>query len=175
MNLRILKKLSKRAVPYLAALGDERKQFPAEKHENYHGAIINARKHAERWPSCHDDMDGRVLMITLPRCRAGSPHPYIKLMKPHHPRKGTVMVGAMSGYYEPEWDEECAFVAFRRHVVDHFTDWKALMDDDHLGPCMTRDLSTVSKLFAAANDILAAGPQPMWWEEPITEPEDEFA
>jgi len=26
-------------------------------------------------------------------------------MEPHHPRKGTVMVGAMCGYYEPERDE----------------------------------------------------------------------
>ena len=175
MNLRILKKLSKRAAPYLSALGDDRQQFPAEADDNYHGTIINARKHAERWPSCHDEMNDRVMLITQPRCRAGSPHPYIKLMEAYHPRKGTIMVGAMSGYYEPEWDEECAFVAFRKLVFDHFTDWKLMLDDDYAGPVMKRDLSTVSKLFAAADDILAAGPTPAWWEEDWHQDREEAA
>lgn len=154
MNLRILKKLSKRAAPYLATLGDRREQFMAEKGENYHGLIIRDRTSAERWPSCHTDTCERVLKITEPRCRAGTRHPYVKLMASYHPMKGTIMVGAMQGYYEPEWDEETAYSALRSIVTNHFTDWEALMAEDDR-PVLTRDLSTKSKLFAAADDMLA--------------------
>ena len=42
MNLRTLKKLSKRAARYLPILGDNRQQFPAIGDENYHHAFIGA-------------------------------------------------------------------------------------------------------------------------------------
>lgn len=154
MNLRILKKLSKRAAPYLAALGDAREQFRAEKGDNYHGMVIRARKHAERMPSCHDEPLGYLLGITQPRGRAGSRYPYVKLYPPYHPRKGTIMVGGMTGYYEPEWEEECAFAALDALVRDHFTDWEALMAEDER-PVLTRDLSSVTKFFAAADEMVA--------------------
>ena len=46
MNLRTLKKLSKRAAPLLPLLGDDRKQFPAERWDNYTGLLIMDRKAA---------------------------------------------------------------------------------------------------------------------------------
>jgi hypothetical protein len=30
----------------------------------------------------------------------------ISMRHPFHPRKGTIMIGGMTGYYEPEWDEQ---------------------------------------------------------------------
>lgn len=149
MNLRILKKLSKRAAPYLVLLGDTREQFRSERGDNYHGFIIRARKHADRVASCHTDMVREGMILTEPKCRASTRHPFIKLYPPSHPRKGTMMVGGMSGYYEREWDEECAYGALWSWVSAHFTDWS---DFENLRP--TRDLSSVSKLFAAADDMV---------------------
>jgi len=154
MNLRILKKLSKRAAPYLPLIGDMREQFRSGPGRNYHGYLIRERKHAERVSSCHDEpISSDMLLITRPRSRAGTRHPYVKLYPPSHPRKGTIMVGATSGYYEPEWDEECAFAALSVQVYGHFTDWEACKSIDDV-PGLTRDLSTVSKLFAAADDMI---------------------
>ena len=67
---------------------------------------------------------------------------------PCHPRKGTIMVGALEGYYEPEWDEETAYEALLDILYVEFTDWS----ED--GPCaLMRDLSTVTGVFRAANDL----------------------
>lgn len=153
MNLRILKKLSKRAAPYLPLLGDTREQFRATEGRNYHGYVIRERKHAERVASCHDEPMGGMMVITQPRGRAGTRFPYVKLYPPSHPRKGTIMVGAMCGYYEPEWEEECAFAALSMHVYGHFTDWEACTSIDDV-PGLTRDLSTISKLFASADEMV---------------------
>ncbi|WP_054945004.1 hypothetical protein [Novosphingobium sp. KN65.2] len=153
MNLRILKKLSKRAAPYLAALGDRREQFRAEQGENYHGLIIRDRTDWERsWchPSHHIGWHREGEMYCV-EARKG--YRYMVRM-PSHPLKGTIMVGAMEGYYEPEWDEETAYGALRTIVIDRFTCWEAIFAEDDR-PCMTRDLSTVSKLFAAADEMVA--------------------
>jgi hypothetical protein len=112
VNLRILKKLSKRAAPLLLKLGDEQEQFRAEKGENYHGAAL--------------------------------PHP--------HPLKGTMMAGGMSGYYEPEWSEECAWMALREQVYWHFTKYNEKTED--LEP--TRELRLPSQIFRAAEEMIAA-------------------
>lgn len=153
MNLRILKKLSKRAAPYLAALGDNREQFLAEKGENYHGLIIRDRTDWERsWchPSHHVGWHRKGECFCA-EARKG--YRYI-VRTPYHPLKGTPMVGAMHGYYEPEWDEETAFGALRAIVFDHFTDWAAVsLELDR--PYITRDLSSVSKLFSAADELIA--------------------
>lgn len=151
MNLRILKKLSKRAAPYLAQLGDTREQFPAIRGDNYHGMLINDRTSWER-SRCHPTyrpFGGDIVRQT----RAGH---HIVLRSPWHPLKGTIMVGAVSGYYEyePEWDEEAAYAALSNQVYDHFTDWAACQSIDDV-PGLTQDLSSVSKLFAAADDMIA--------------------
>jgi hypothetical protein len=149
MNLRILKKLSKRAAPYLAELGDNRKQFSAVRGDNYHGMVINDRTTWER-SRCHPTykpFGGEIVRQT----RAGH---HIVMRSPSHPMKGTIMVGETSGYYEPEWAEEAAYDALSELVYGHFTDWAACQSIDDI-PGLTRDLSSVSKLFAAADDMLA--------------------
>jgi hypothetical protein len=148
MNLRILKKLSKRAAPLLTALGCEMEQFKAEADDNYHGILIRARKHWERH-SVHAGFEGfssrgDVLFKTR-KGRTMMMHP------PSHPLKGTIMVGGMSGYYEPEWDEECAWAALCEQVYWHFTDYDEEKDD--LKP--TRRLRVPSEILQGARDMIA--------------------
>lgn len=146
MNLRILKKLSKRAAPYLPLLGDDRRQFPAEKHDNYTGLMITARKHFERGRSVHAELYGEGMIKTPAKDARG----WVYAKPPVHPRKGTIMVGALEGYYEPEWDEETAYEALLDIVYSESTEW----GED--GPCaLTRDLSSVGLIFAAADQLVA--------------------
>lgn len=149
MNLRILKKLSKRAAPLLPLLGDTREQFLSEAGDNYHGMMICARKHWERCPSIHADCIRQGEIATAPRCRTGTRYPYIKVYPPHHPWPRTVMVGEVSGYYEPEWDEESAYGALATYVRYHFCVW----DGD--GPSPLRRIRTPRDVFRAANEIIA--------------------
>ncbi|MCA1490146.1 hypothetical protein I6F11_04330 [Ensifer sp. NBAIM29] len=158
MNLRILKKLSKRAAPLLPLLGDRREQFRSERGDNYHKAFIGDRKHWQR-SFVHPTYQGRNEW-RMPRAaeivfatRAGR----IKAMRPpSHPRKGTIMLGWMDGGEQPEWDEECAWIALKNHVLWHFTDFDKLMDDDcPPGGALTRSLRTPREVFAAAADIIA--------------------
>lgn len=37
--------------------------------------------------------------------------------------KGTVGYGAMSGYYEPEWEDSDCYSILFSYVMDHFFDW----------------------------------------------------
>ncbi|TYC93009.1 hypothetical protein [Novosphingobium sp. BW1] len=151
MNLRILKKLSKRAMPYLIALGDRQVHFLAERNDNYHGMTIRDRTCWERNP-CHPSRepgwcnfgDEPVLYVVA---RKG--YRYV-MRPPHHPLKGTPMVGGMSGGEQPEWDEICAYACLASWVCSHFTDWS-----NWERPIPTRDLTTVSKIFAAADDMVA--------------------
>lgn len=145
MNLRILKKLSKRAAPLLPLLGDRREQFRAERWENYTGLLVRSRKHFERMRSAH----GQCIHEGEIKRRAADGNGFVAMWPPHHPRKGTVMVGAVSGYYEPEWDEETAWESLLNRVHDHFTDWS----EEPATP--TRLLPTPSAVFAAAADMLA--------------------
>ncbi|UXS01113.1 hypothetical protein [Agrobacterium tumefaciens] len=158
MNLRTLKKLSKRAAALLPLLGDKRQQFPSERGDNYHGNLITARKHWDR-RRCHPKCEPRSDYLTkrgaeiLHWTKAGAP---VLIKPPIHPRKGTVMVGAVSGYYEPEWDEESAWSALDNLVRDHFTDWERIQQENvALGSALTRDLSTPSKILSAARDMIA--------------------
>lgn len=98
MNLRTLKKLSKRAAPLLPLLGDKRKQFRAEKHDSYTGRIIRDRKHWMRGRSVHAGVTGSDMLKRPARDGKGG---WIYMTPPSHPRKGTLMVGATTGYYEP--------------------------------------------------------------------------
>lgn len=144
MNLRILKKLSKRAAPLLAALGDNRPQFPAVPHDNYHGTAGFDRKHWDR-THCHPSYQAHgseIVYVT----RSGR---HMVMREPWHPRRGTIMVGAMSGYYEPEWDEETAWDSLRNFVAAHFTDWS------EPEPVPTRKFRTPRDYLRAAADMLA--------------------
>lgn len=146
MNLRILKKLSKRAAPLLPLLGHPWDVFPAGKYECYTGIRGHDRKHWERHRArypMHRKGD-----ITY-RPTTGNGEYWIVLRDSDQPIKGTPMVGAMCGYYEPEWEEKTAWEALVDLVYDHFCDW------DENGPKPLRDLSEPGLIFRAAAEILA--------------------
>lgn len=154
MNLRILKKLSKRAAPLLPLLGDDREQFPAEKGENYHGLTIKARKHWERH-SCYPGFKGLSDSIQFVTRTGRS----MTMYPPNHPLEGTIMVGSMSGYYEPEWEEQCAYTALHDLIYWHFVDVRVGQEEgdvvvlrDEL--VLTRDLSNPSLIFKAAEELI---------------------
>lgn len=58
------------------------------------------------------------------------------------------MVGEVSGYYQPEWDEQSAYGALATHVHHHFYDW------DESGGTPARRLRTPRDVFRAARDII---------------------
>lgn len=147
MNLRTLKKLSKKAAPFLPMLGDEREQFPAERGENYHGLRIRDRKCWER-SRCHQSYKGHGNEI-VSNTRAGH---RIVMREPYHPLKGTIMVGSISGYYEPEWDEETAWGAMHNLVAMHFTDWETAAKTG-VTPKLTRPLKTYQQIFIGAEEL----------------------
>ena len=159
MNLRILKKLSKRAAPLLPLLGDDRQQFPAIKGDNYHGMIGFPRKNFERGRSVHADVmrEGEI------KTPAKDGNGWVYQWPPYHPLKGTVMVGATTGYYEPEWDEESAWGALNNLVWATFTDWSG---ED---PVPLRTFNGPGDIFLAAHELIAAAkasrPEPA---EPMT-------
>jgi hypothetical protein len=147
MNLRIIKKLSKRAAPLLTRLGHTEEPFRAEKWENYHGInpeLID-RKHWERMRS----LNGGVVFGWIKKRPAKGDH-WIAIIPPAHALKGTIMVGRMSGYYEPEWEEQCAYIALCNLVADYFTEY----DEEANELTITRDLSSPSLVFAAARVAL---------------------
>lgn len=151
MNLRTLKKLSKRAAALLPLLGDRREQFACGKGDGSLGTLITAHKHWRRG-RCSPNYDpvnnyldrrGQGIKITT---RAGHT---LCLTPPWEPRKGTIMVGGMSGGEQPEWDEETAWEALREHVFWNFTTW----DGEDLKP--TRHFRTPAEVFAGAAEIIS--------------------
>jgi hypothetical protein len=148
MNLRTLKKLSKRATPILPLLGDTREQFSAKRYENYTATLIRARKHWERGATVWKDIPEPSCDRICYRARSGR---VISMRPPSHPLKGTPMVGGMSGYYEPEWDEETAWDSLSRMVHEHFMHYSR----DGV-PRPTRRLRTPSDVFNAAADMVAS-------------------
>lgn len=157
MNLRTLKKLSKRAAPLLPLLGDTRQQFRAEPYDNYGVPLIRARKHWDR-SNCHPTYEGRNDYLVsggaqiVFTSRAGH---RVLMRPPSHPRKGTMMVGGMSGYYEPEWDEDTAYRALLEIVREHFTDYRYDPETDDVERVPLRSLPTPSEVFKAASEIIA--------------------
>jgi hypothetical protein len=142
VNLRILKKLSKRAAPLLPILGDCREQFLARKHESYTSVGGHDRKHWDRMGSVHNiKFPGSI------KYRPKHGKTWVAMREPAHPLKGTPMVGEISGYYEPEWSEQTAWEALQCIVFEHFTDWT---ENDFT---IQRDLSTTRLVLAAARDL----------------------
>ncbi len=150
MNLRILKKLSKRAAPYLPLIGDTREQFPAETGDNYTKTLIWDRTCWERSYSAHGDRirEGEIKWLARNTSRR---FPWCYMAPPHHPLKGTVMVGSMCGYYQPEWDEETAWESFRDWVWWQF----AKYSNDGSVHC-ARVFEYPGDFFRAADELLAA-------------------
>ncbi|WP_416358186.1 hypothetical protein ACLNGM_09870 [Aureimonas phyllosphaerae] len=156
MNPRILKKLSAAAAPLLPLLGDRREQFRAESHRNYHAVFMPDRRHWERTP-CHPTCVPWNRWST-PRgmpCRFVTKAGRHMLMEPPStPLKGTIMVGAMSGGEEPEWDEETAYEALTEIVSWHFTELDFYDEDCPVR--FTRRLITPIEIFAAAREAITA-------------------
>ena len=121
MNLRMLKKLSARAAPYLIPLGDRREKFKAVAGDNYTGIRVTDHK-------------GEVI-------------PYAA------PLKGTIMVGASYGYFEPEWEEVTAWESLVALTRAGYMDYREEYDK----PRMTRkiDFTKPGEVFRAADDLLA--------------------
>jgi len=143
VNLRILKKLSARAALYLVPLGDRRQQFLSEKDDNYHGLLIRDRTCWDR-SRCHSSYTGHGDEIVFDT-RSGH---RVVMRPPSHPLKGTAMIGGMSGYYEPEWEEDAAWSVLDGMVRDHFCYW------DENGPTPTRKIRNPSDVFRCADEML---------------------
>ncbi|WBU27631.1 hypothetical protein OOZ54_13255 [Rhodopseudomonas palustris] len=156
MNLRTLKKLSKRAAPLLEQLPFAAgQQFPAPRDDDsYHNTFIGDRKHWDRLP-CHPTYEARhdwpgkrgaeIVFMT----RAGRR----KILRPPtDARKGTIMVGGMSGHSEPEWTEESAWDALYGYVSAHFTEYVPGSDGED--PHLTRRLDNPSDVLRAAREII---------------------
>lgn len=75
-------------------------------------------------------------------------------MPPHEPLKGTINIGWMSGYYEPEWEEETAWEALRTAVLNHFTTITNINDGKDFRYEVTRKLDEIGDYFKAANEII---------------------
>lgn len=150
MNLRILKKLSKRAARLLPLVGCDLEPFPAEKQENYHGTHgKHDRKHWERGSSVHGDVFGDQIKWVP---RNGNGWAYIR--PPSRPLKGTMMVGWMSGYYEPEWDETDAWARLVDIVADHLY-WGDCEEGRRTWPERRLRLSTPRDVFLVVPEVIA--------------------
>lgn len=145
MNLRILKKLSKRAAEILPMIGCDRESFSAERWENYHSIVGMDRKHWDRHCSVHSDLMYGDILVT-PR----SGKYWIKMREPSHPLKGTMMIGWMSGGESPEWDEQDAWARLVCWVHDYFTQY-----GHESGPISTRRLQNPADIFAAVPEVIA--------------------
>ena len=155
MNLRIHKKLSKRAAQLIPLLGDKRKQYKADKGGCYFGSGRLQPCDFKHWDRCRVRFPLETSVKVKPKDGKG----WIVIHRPDNPLKGTVMVGNMSGGYEPEWFEETAWEALCLLVEYHFTEWDDVIFDEKTGNpgfAITRDLSNVSKILQAADEIVAA-------------------
>jgi hypothetical protein len=147
MNLRILKKLSKRAWPLLTMLGDTRQQIPSKKWEGVIERNGFDRKHWSRNMSVHDVTSDKSAKIFVPRHNGY----WIHLREPSEPWKGTLTVGAVTGGLEPEWEEQIAWFALKDTVLEHFTDYGQDID----GPLVpSRRFANPKQVLQAVTEIL---------------------
>lgn len=157
MNLRILKKLCKRAAPLLPLLGDKRGQFKCEKGD---GCIGLKTKHYDRknWERMSVNHEGKPYRGIKFKAKSGK-H-WVIIFPPTNPLKGTIVVGSMCGYEEPEWEEETAWGALRGVVAERFCDIKYNQITDKFEYKRTRDLRSIASVFKAANDLILSGQKP---------------
>ncbi|CAN0620564.1 protein of unknown function [Burkholderia multivorans] len=105
------------------------------------------RKHWERISVHHGERPWKHHIKFKVKCGER----WVVMIPPSTPLKGTVMVGEMSGYYEPEWDEKTAWEALLEAIDNHFTDWNE-SGRIWLGP----RIDTPTRIFAAAHEAIAA-------------------
>lgn len=157
MNLRILKKLSKRAAPLVAVvIKDKDALFKADDCENFTNTGRHDRKHWERSRSIHNDLFYKKDIITKAKDGDG----FIVLSRQWiHPWKNTDMVGWMVGYWEPEFEEETTWDWLREYVYATFFDCEPIPGTEDESGCpeikwiSRRRLKNPSDYFKAFADI----------------------
>lgn len=118
MNLRILKKLSKRVKPLIYGKSSGLEFFLADSHDNYTNTHGHDRKHWERMQS------GNSECFFKKDIKIKTKNGFILMSEQYiHPWKNTEMVGWMSGYEEPEWEEETAWDRFCSNIWYKFNDY----------------------------------------------------
>nr|WP_314523042.1 hypothetical protein [uncultured Acinetobacter sp.] len=157
MNLRILKKLSKRVAPLVADLiKDPEALFKADAGYNYTKTGGHDRKHWERNHSIHGELISKRDIKTKSKNGEG----YVLLSQRYiHPWKNTEMVGWESGYFETEWDEETTWDYFRIFVFEEVGSYEAISgteDEDgfpNLDWVLSKKLNNPSDYFKAFLDL----------------------
>lgn len=151
MNLRILKKLSKRAVPYLEAL--EYEIFLAVNGGNDVAHIVRDMTRLSRSHAVHGNVINRCkhVAILTPKCREGTKYPFLHLRYPSSPLKGTPMIGRMCGGEQPEWEEMPAYFELLEIVKGRHFEY----DPDSGATWCSRPLRTPAQVFSAADDMMA--------------------
>lgn len=154
MNLRKMKKLSKRAVPLLEALGHGKQIFLSVKDEGDLKTIINEKKHWNRCPARNVELAEVVQGFGYrPKCREQRTHKFIIVYPPSAPLKGTPMIGWDEGFCAHEWHEETCWEFLCSIVFWHFVDEKVRFDSVEL--VATRDFSKPHQVLAAAREMIA--------------------
>jgi len=162
MNLRILKKLSKRAAPLLVALDGY--QFGQVEHfiadsDGHTGTAGHDRKHWQRSRGIHDDATHGTI-VYQPQ-QPGERYPHVWMREPWYAWPGTPMVGWTSGYETPEWDERTTW----KHLVDIIgcvvTEYREVpREDDEWGPgydlepVVTQRLRNPGAVLRRARDLI---------------------
>lgn len=158
MNLRILKKLSKRAHALMLE-GHGQKWYgsfyPAMKWDSHTDVVGHDRKHWERGNACNKiDWRGRIYWTP----RNGKGHSYMN--EPDAPLKGTMMLGQSVGYYEPEWEEATCWERFESFVRSHFEDYIEIPGTEDESGCpefdwvRSRQFKSPAQIFRAFNEGL---------------------
>lgn len=130
MNLRILKKLSKRAMPLLSELGLARNHWLPEDGEGEIRHLMGFdRKHMERHRCSNPDLiyGGGEKLIRLAR-RPISGRAFIAMIEPSEPWAGTPSITWSSSYESYECDGETAWEHLEIHVRDAVTDYEVTGD-----------------------------------------------
>ncbi len=157
MNLRILKKLSKRAEVLLPRINRNLPEmYKAENSEEcYTSSSGHERKHHERNRALYPTWGLSGTRYYMPR--HGLSH--VELRQPDCVLKGNVMLGWMDGYEEREWEEDDAWSVLRDSVFNHYTDIIHNTSIDDFGGYefrRTRKLNNPAQILKAALDIATA-------------------
>lgn len=160
MNLRILKKLSKRAAPHMAALGYSCKQYVAESCDSYTSSSNrHDRKHWVRHRA------RRPSNLALPGRRHVVPRRGDGIIVLSDgaicPWPGTVMLRWSVGYYEPEWEEGDAWSLLKNTVRSHWGEYREIPCTDGCGGLngeyvYTRRLRNPSAILRALPEVIEA-------------------
>lgn len=127
MNPRILKKLSKRADPYIKTLTTLHR-FVTEKYD-------------------HIDCNQKIERKWLTRINGNT-----NQFNMFNTYGGTIGYGEMHGYYEPEWHEKDAYTHLVQLVMDANTDWGSWDGESY--PVPNIRVLTPTHIFKHADELL---------------------